>query len=377
MLDLPWHTYVALVMQDHQYNSPVVSVFYALMSHSLSVSRRERALRKMRVNVMLVRRALVVLKSEHEEQPQHLLLDASGEAVWRAEGGVEGGCWQESPSEARRTAAGEARTDGEAPLTPPRLCTGTDAVPLSVSSSISTPPPHRLRDSEAARHTSFASKGGETPRGRHTSIMSRVSNRNGRHTSIVSAVGDVVKRSGKQAKSIAQPIPAGRANVAKLIRSALPDGRHISPDGTRPNRGASSQRRQRQQQPPVAAPAASSDRVEECVEELLRDQQQQRPDERSDHLLMLLATVQLQELRRQKQRSRRRALNRWHLALMLIANPSLQKLRRRPAAAAPPAVQRRQSLALANRRVAEIERGESLELASVAPTVGRLTAASW
>ena len=47
------------------------------------------------------------------------------------------------------------------------------------------------------------------------------------------------------------------------------------------------------------------------------------------HRLLLAATVRLQEQRIQAELTRRRALNRWSLALLLLGNPSLIKLRRR------------------------------------------------
>lgn len=68
LLDLPWNTYVALVMQDHQYNSPVASVFLQLLQHSLSTSRGERAKRKIRVNVQLVVQGLWVLRHETDRR---------------------------------------------------------------------------------------------------------------------------------------------------------------------------------------------------------------------------------------------------------------------------------------------------------------------
>ena len=42
--DNPWHTYVALMMQDHQYNNPVNAVFFQILTHELTRSRRNRAL---------------------------------------------------------------------------------------------------------------------------------------------------------------------------------------------------------------------------------------------------------------------------------------------------------------------------------------------
>ena len=53
-----WHCYVALAMQDHQYNNPVSVVWFQIMLHALGSSRRLRARRKLRVNLRLLARAV-------------------------------------------------------------------------------------------------------------------------------------------------------------------------------------------------------------------------------------------------------------------------------------------------------------------------------
>jgi hypothetical protein len=224
--DMPWHTYVALVVQDHQYNSPVAAVFYQLLSHSLSASRRARAVRKMRVSLQLFRHALNQLK------------------------------------------AAEAHGDANPPNgLPPSAHAG-----LAVRPSNAAGASNRRRDARSIIVSKVGTLVRESARARET--------------------GGGVSEATRRPAAVAKAVAPTRQRRVTIMSSFVDDE-------------AAMKRRQ--------------------MEEML---EQQMTDER--HQMLLLATIAVQELRLLKERARRRALTRWALALMLLLNPSLRKLRRWP-----------------------------------------------
>ena len=116
--DNPWHTYVALILQDHQYNCPVNHVFFQILTHELTRSRQNRARRKMRINFVLIAHTLRDMRAmtssvhggsktrRHGVAPAALSVQqADGEGVGDdgASGAVEAAASPAAPSTLDRT----------------------------------------------------------------------------------------------------------------------------------------------------------------------------------------------------------------------------------------------------------------------------------
>ena len=276
LLDLPWNTYVALVMQDHQYNSPVVSVFYQLLSHSLSRSRRSRALRKVRVNVKLVVEALWVLRHEDQERA---IQESNPSLVHTLLNGLRGSALELTQGRAQQHPNGTARAE-------PRISEGDE---------------EQEQDLEEATGLSAATEGGapRLPTQRPT-------------------------RKGVKSKRGAKSIVAVVGNVVKSSRESHPPPREARQERSAPDTTPASI--PEDDKPPIPharrnALVNTVEVVKQQVDELLLASQPR-------HRLLLVSTVHNQEMRIMREQTRRRALNRWALALMLLLNPSLRRYRR-------------------------------------------------